>query len=172
MSELTDKIMDFPVGRMDAYYYDFETTGVGMIDAILSEVATAGKSYHHTEYWSEELPFDWKWYYEDRPRASHIDRIQTIADLAASSVLNLVERQNRLELEMHFLQTGECPTCNGTGVIDAAEHKCGWCYGRGYLLSLDAKNLSRISRLHRKVDGLCAECDQSYPCITMQAMKG
>lgn len=40
--------------RMDAYYYSFKPTGVREIDLILSAVACAGKSYHHTESWNEE----------------------------------------------------------------------------------------------------------------------
>jgi len=34
--------------RMEAYYYEFEPTGVLEIDLILSAVAHAGKVYHHT----------------------------------------------------------------------------------------------------------------------------
>jgi hypothetical protein len=40
--------------RMDAYYYGFEATGVEAIDRILSAVASAGKSYHHTESWCDD----------------------------------------------------------------------------------------------------------------------
>ena len=40
--------------RMDAYYYGFEPTGVAVIDRILSAVACAGKSFHHTEEWENE----------------------------------------------------------------------------------------------------------------------
>jgi hypothetical protein len=40
--------------RMSAYYYQFDRTGVDAIDKILSAVASAGKAYHHTEWWSEE----------------------------------------------------------------------------------------------------------------------
>ena len=39
--------------RMSAYYYSFNPTGVPAIDKILSAVACAGKSYHHTEDWNE-----------------------------------------------------------------------------------------------------------------------
>lgn len=41
--------------RMDAYYYGFDPTGVPEIDRILSAVACAGKAYHHTEDWDEEI---------------------------------------------------------------------------------------------------------------------
>jgi len=40
--------------RLDAYYYGFLSTGVIEIDRILSAVARAGKSFHHTEYWSDD----------------------------------------------------------------------------------------------------------------------
>lgn len=40
--------------RMDAYYYGFELTGAPEIDLILSAVACAGKSSHHTDQWNEQ----------------------------------------------------------------------------------------------------------------------
>lgn len=55
--------------RMDAYYYSFERTGVAAIDKVLSAVACAGKSFHHTDSWNDEAsapgylrgmtPVDW-----------------------------------------------------------------------------------------------------------------
>lgn len=41
--------------RLNAYYYSFEPTGVEEIDRILSAVACAGKAYHHTESWQDEV---------------------------------------------------------------------------------------------------------------------
>ena len=38
-----------------AYYYTFDATGVPAVDKILEAVAAAGKSYHHTEDWSDEI---------------------------------------------------------------------------------------------------------------------
>jgi hypothetical protein len=40
--------------RMNAYYYDFETTKNAAIDKILGAVACAGKAYHHTQDWRDE----------------------------------------------------------------------------------------------------------------------
>jgi len=59
---------------MRAYYYGFDKTGVREIDEILSAVAMAGKGYHHTENWSDEL------YSEPY---SYIDLIQEMANRAA-----------------------------------------------------------------------------------------
>lgn len=39
---------------LDAYYYNFEPTGVKEIDEILSAVAWAGEAFHHTSQWTEE----------------------------------------------------------------------------------------------------------------------
>lgn len=44
-----------PDARMCAYYYGFTRTGIGLVDNILSAVAKAGKSYHGTDMWGEEL---------------------------------------------------------------------------------------------------------------------
>ena len=43
--------------RLDAYYYGFDPTGDEDIDRILSAVACAGKAYHHTESWCEEMSY-------------------------------------------------------------------------------------------------------------------
>ncbi len=37
--------------RMNAYYFGFSATGIAAIDRILSSVACAGKSSHHTDCW-------------------------------------------------------------------------------------------------------------------------
>lgn len=71
--------------RLDAYHYGFAATGVREIDEILSAVACAGKSYHHTEYWS------------DAPggEPSYVELIQEAADRAASAIQALKEGQGR-----------------------------------------------------------------------------
>lgn len=48
--------------RMGAYYYEFNRTGVGLVDAILSAVAIAGKGAHHTWDWSLMLLTLWSLY--------------------------------------------------------------------------------------------------------------
>lgn len=77
-----------PDARMNAYYYGFDRTGVGVIDAILSAVATAGKHYHHTENWSEEPErYDreiGKWFPTGEPSA--VDQIQAAANRAAQLI--------------------------------------------------------------------------------------
>ena len=44
-----------PAMRLRAYYYGFAPTGVEEIDRILSAVACAGKAFHHTEGWNDEV---------------------------------------------------------------------------------------------------------------------
>jgi hypothetical protein len=41
--------------RLDAYYYGFTRTGHEGIDRILSAVACAGKAFHHTNQWTDEV---------------------------------------------------------------------------------------------------------------------
>ena len=43
---------------VEAYYYDFKSTGNESIDNILSAVAYAGQSYHSTGDWSD-APIQW-----------------------------------------------------------------------------------------------------------------
>ena len=65
--------------RMDAYYYGFNRTEIGAVDAILSAVATAGKAYHHTDGWGEART---RWG-DGRDDPSHEARIQDAANAAA-----------------------------------------------------------------------------------------
>lgn len=78
--------------RFNAYYYSFEPTRVGPVDAVLSAVAWAGKGSHHTESWDADGAFG---YYKNLPGLvdgrSAIDLIQKNADQAADLVLALLE---------------------------------------------------------------------------------
>lgn len=80
--------------RMDAYYYGFNRTNFGPVDAILSAVAVAGKGSHHTESWADT---DSGWFYGDRPGLPSADGaadlIQKTADIAAR---NITADQTRL----------------------------------------------------------------------------
>ena len=58
---------------VEAYYYDFKSTGNESIDNILSAVAYAGQSYHSTGDWSD-APVQW---------------IQDAADDAAKDAITL-----------------------------------------------------------------------------------
>lgn len=60
--------------QMNAYYFDFQPTGVRAIDEILSAVAVAGKRFHYTEAWADR---------DDGP--SHADLIQEAANKAAAA---------------------------------------------------------------------------------------
>lgn len=72
--------------RLSAYYYSFEPTGVGAIDAILSAVAHAGKAYHNTEDWTEP-------WYRTLPNggATAEEGIQSAANAAARAIEALVD---------------------------------------------------------------------------------
>ena len=63
--------------RMDAYYYGFEPTDVQEIDQILSAVAWAGKAFHSTDQWQEEIEYGP--YQNESPQ----DYIQRMANNAA-----------------------------------------------------------------------------------------
>ena len=63
--------------RMNAYYFGFYSTRVPEVDAILSAVACAGKSYHSTEDWGDGTSR----FGDDRPYG---DVIQAAANEAAN----------------------------------------------------------------------------------------
>jgi len=75
---------------MEAYYYSFKPTGIESIDLILSAVACAGKSYHHTEYWMDKTPL-----YQDKLHGeSPVEWIQNAANDAAALIAKLKETSN------------------------------------------------------------------------------
>lgn len=76
--------------RMNAHYYGFNKTNVFPIDKILSEVATAGKMYHHTENWSDGTN-------------SPVEKIQSAAIDAAKEITALkkeLESRNEIIKEL------------------------------------------------------------------------
>lgn len=104
-------VMDpLPEGsRMDAYYFGFNPTGVGAIDAILSAVAIAGKGAHHTENWND----DGSGYYSDRPglapntgveEGSAATLIELTAVRSAARISALVSDHAALLAEVQRLQ--------------------------------------------------------------------
>ena len=42
---------------LDGYYFSFEPTGNPYIDTILGAIGFAGKAYHHTADWNEDIPY-------------------------------------------------------------------------------------------------------------------
>lgn len=69
--------------RMDAYYYGFDRTGVGAIDRLLSVMAYAGKAFHHTESWQDDM--DWE-YGPIRKGETCADAIQRVANESAEAI--------------------------------------------------------------------------------------
>lgn len=77
-----------PDARMAAYYYSFDRTGCGPVDAVLSAVAVAGKGAHNTEEWTGQN--NWG-YYDKRPGLP--DNPYVKGDWQQEgSALNLIER--------------------------------------------------------------------------------
>jgi hypothetical protein len=66
--------------RLKAYYYAFDATGVPEIDLILSAVACAGKSFHHTGDWNEKDSWP------GHEGATPVDWIQNAANRAAAAM--------------------------------------------------------------------------------------
>ena len=72
---------------MNAYYYSFDSTGSDPVDKILSAVACAGKSFHHTDDWYEHAsPQD------DHTGGTPIDWIQNAAIEAAAEIERLQDQ--------------------------------------------------------------------------------
>ena len=72
---MTDQPHAKPTPRLNlrAYYYGFEPTGCEAVDKILGAVAYAGKAFHSTSEWQDEM----------RDGTTCIERIQNAANSAA-----------------------------------------------------------------------------------------
>jgi hypothetical protein len=93
VSDLTERLSaELPAdARMDGYYFWFDRTGVGAIDAILSAIGRAGKAYHSTEFWGDDDP------YGPAPGMSYIDLIQQAANEAAALIREAAERLSKID---------------------------------------------------------------------------
>lgn len=65
------------------YYIGFDATGVPAVDRILAALGHAGKGYHHTENWNEELE------YGTFAGSSYAEVIQRAANEAAAEIRGL-----------------------------------------------------------------------------------
>ena len=100
--------------NLRSYYYGFSKSGHRAIDRVLSAVACAGKSFHHTEDWHEVAT----------PREYHegcapIDWIQNAADDAARYLAKLESERGRLRAALEKLSQ-TILVCGGH------EEQCGW----------------------------------------------
>ena len=66
--------------RFNAYWFTLKATGVEAIDAILREIARAGKGSHSTEFWGGQM---------DHEGPNYVDQIQQAADAAARRFASL-----------------------------------------------------------------------------------
>lgn len=124
--------------RMDAYYYGFDETGQPDIDLILSAVACAGKSFHHTDQWNDQ---DSPW-----PGHSGNSPIEWIGNAALSAAQEMArlkaENEALRSLVLSALEEGngrpgsggnapghchEVPGVWDRGNGDRSGTPCGWC---------------------------------------------
>lgn len=110
--------------RMSAYYYSFRPTGVPEIDNILNAIAWAGKAFHHTEHWTEEISP-----YPECEGESCCDWIQNAADKAAKA-LDAAYAEGLREAATVREWTSENPTKPGwywMRRLDIKSQPCGIC---------------------------------------------
>ena len=106
--------------RMSAYYYSFRPTGVPEIDNILNAIAWAGKAFHHTEHWTEEISP-----YPECEGESCCDWIQNAADKAAKA-LDAAYAAGLREAEAWLKDFIEWNACNE---FEPGRYRCNQCYG-------------------------------------------
>ena len=116
--------------RMDAYYYSFERTGVDVIDKILSAVACAGKSRHHTQDWGDPDSDLEGWYpYHEGPCEEAW--IQNAAFRGAKTIESLqkenAELRERLEGMWQYLNEAPIGFAEGMGEVNTPHIFDDWC---------------------------------------------
>ena len=79
--------------RMGAYYYGFERTDCGPVDAVLSAVAIAGKGSHNTDGWTNRDVYG---YYDKRPGLPANPRID---DWTGGSAVELIQLTSKASAE-------------------------------------------------------------------------
>jgi len=90
---------DMSERRMDAYYYDFESTKNAAIDKILGAVACAGKAYHHTQDWCDETsPYD------DHTGKTPTEWIQNAAIEAADALAAMQAQRDAAQARIALLE--------------------------------------------------------------------
>ena len=113
--------------RMGAYYYGFERTYCGPVDAVLSAVAIAGKGSHNTDGWTDRDVYG---YYDNRPGlpanpriddwtgGSAVDLIQLTAKASAEKVKSLSDDIAALLAEVERLK-GQLEQLSVLPVVEA-----------------------------------------------------
>ena len=139
--------------RMDAYYYGFERTDCGPVDAVLSAVAIAGKGSHNTDGWTNRDVYG---YYDKRPGlpanpriddwtgGSAVELIQLTAKASAEKVKSLSDDLAALVAEVERLR----------GQIDAV---------REHHVPVDANYYAATVTE-------CCSCPGPWPCPTIRAL--
>ena len=144
--------------RMDAYYYGFDRTDCGPVDAVLSAVAIAGKGAHNTEDWCERDDYG---YYDNRPGlpanpridkwtgGSAVDLIELTAKASAEKVKTLSDDLAALIAEVEQLKEA---------VIVEQNRRKPW-------VKLAHQNAQEVKRLKEQIDAVrAATANHPDPC--------
>ena len=135
--------------RMDAYYYGFDRTGCGPVDAVLSAVAIAGKGSHNTDGWTNRDVYG---YYDKRPGlpanpriddwtgGSAVELIQLTAKASAEKVKTLSDDIAALVAEVERLKEA---------VIVEQNRRQPW-------VKLAHQNAQEVKRLKEQIDAVKA----------------
>lgn len=101
--------------NLDAYYYSFEPTGCGEVDAILEQVAQAGAGYHSTADWQDK--------YADG--SSPTSNMQRAAEESAAQINIIIAERDQLKAENEALKksTGAAMFLTLTGELAAFRKK-------------------------------------------------
>ena len=151
--------------RMDAYYYGFDRTGCGPVDAVLSAVAIAGKGSHNTDGWTNRDVYG---YYDKRPGlpanpriddwtgGSAVELIQLTAKASAEKVKSLSDDLAALISEVERLRAER----DGDGDVESGTL---WHAQRD--VSRLRNELHQIEALRRKAEIRCESLEAQIDAV-------
>ena len=150
---------------MDAYYYGFDRTGCGPVDAVLSAVAIAGKGSHNTDGWTNRDVYG---YYDKRPGlpanpriddwtgGSAVELIQLTAKASAEKVKSLSDDLAALISEVERLRAER----DGDGDVESGTL---WHAQRD--VSRLRNELHQIEALRRKAEIRCESLEAQIDAV-------
>ena len=140
--------------RTEAYYYGFERTGCGPVDAVLSAVAIAGKGSHNTAEWCERDNYG---YYDNQPGLAANPRIDK---WTGGSAVDLIQLTAKASAEKVKTLSDDL-----AALLDEVERL------RGQIDAVREHHVPVEANYYAATVTECCSCPGPWPCPTIRALE-